>query len=336
MNNPRITVFIPVYNGAHFLADAIESILNQSFKDFELLVIDDGSTDNSVQIAESYTDYRIRLIKNGSNRGISFTRNFAIQEARGEFLALLDADDIAFSDRLEKQLVFLDNNPDVKGCGSHAVIIDSEGLSIGEILKYPVEVNKIKVGFLFRNVFVNSTVMYRLASLKSSKGYYDGLCEDYEMAVQLNSRYSLANIDEVLVYYRKHDNNVSKVYAQEMIVAEKHVIRCIHDQLDIANDPLLVSVHHTIMIGDEELIYTLRDYENLLEIIRESNDRKGIYPKEELSSLLFRVLYSRVNVANDRKSVFEFLNSSLFQLRFLSMRMIRKMIKQAFWIRKAG
>ena len=103
MNTPRVTVLMPVFNGEHFLPPAIESILNQTFSDFEFLVIDDGSTDASRKIAESYNDPRIRIEANEKNLGLIATLNRGLKLARGEYIARMDADDLSFPDRLRNK-----------------------------------------------------------------------------------------------------------------------------------------------------------------------------------------------------------------------------------------
>ena len=103
----KVTVLMAAYNGARYLKDAIDSILNQTFKDFEILIIDDGSTDQSAEIVQSYKDPRIRFLRNEQNMGIVVTRNRGIKEMRGEYLAILDCDDVSPPKRLEKEFNFL-------------------------------------------------------------------------------------------------------------------------------------------------------------------------------------------------------------------------------------
>ena len=132
---PKITVFIPAYNTAQYISDAINSILSQTYTDFELLIIDDGSTDETNQIISSYSDSRIRLIKNRENRGLVYSRNLALTEARGKYLAILDSDDVAHENRLEIQLKEFENRPNLALLGTPANIINSQGERTGEIIK---------------------------------------------------------------------------------------------------------------------------------------------------------------------------------------------------------
>jgi glycosyltransferase involved in cell wall biosynthesis len=123
MNNkisPKISVVMPVYNGKEYLALAVESILRQTFADFEFIIINDGSTDNSADIAASYEDPRIKLLHNDKNLGLIPSFNRGLENSRGEYIARMDADDIAFPDRFKKQVAFLDDHPDIALCGSWA------------------------------------------------------------------------------------------------------------------------------------------------------------------------------------------------------------------------
>lgn len=111
-DNPKITVFMPMFNAEKFIGEAVDSILNQTFKDFELLIIDDGSNDQSREIVEKYQDSRIRLYVNERNRGLPYTRNRGLELARGKYLAVMDADDISDPYRLAKQWNYMENHPE--------------------------------------------------------------------------------------------------------------------------------------------------------------------------------------------------------------------------------
>ena len=107
MNKPLVTVFIPVYNCEKYIKESLESIINQTYENLDILIIDDGSTDNTVNLIKQYKDTRIRLLRNDKNRGIPYTRSRGLEECRGEYLALMDADDISLSERIKKQVNFL-------------------------------------------------------------------------------------------------------------------------------------------------------------------------------------------------------------------------------------
>jgi glycosyltransferase involved in cell wall biosynthesis len=152
---PKVTVFIPVYNREKYVGDAIESILAQTFSDFEILLVDDGSTDHSVDLIRSYTDPRIRLACNEENLGIPKTRNKGVELARGQYMAMLDSDDRAYPHRLEKQVAFLDNHPDYAQVGSWCRMMDAQGHPLKRIKRQPIFPDDIHAQFLFRCAMSN-------------------------------------------------------------------------------------------------------------------------------------------------------------------------------------
>ena len=126
---PAITVFMPVYNAEKYLKEAIDSILNQTFQNFELFIIDDGSTDESVKIIEGYTDWRIRLIHNYGNKGLPYTRNRGLNLARGKYLAIMDADDVSVKNRLEIQYNIMEKRSNLAVISSGKELLSNDGKS---------------------------------------------------------------------------------------------------------------------------------------------------------------------------------------------------------------
>ena len=144
-----ITVLIALYNSEKYIKETIESLLNQTFKNFEILIINDASTDNSVNVVNSINDDRIRLIHNETNKGICLTRQKGIKEAKGKYIAILDADDLAMPNRLEKQFLFLENNPEIVLCGTNANFIDENNNKIDHIHALNCDPDLIKIMLLF-------------------------------------------------------------------------------------------------------------------------------------------------------------------------------------------
>lgn len=157
----NITVFIPLYNAENYIKKTIQSVLNQTYKNFEILIINDASTDQSVSIVESFSDDRIRLIHNDTNKGICYTRQRGVIEARGKYIAILDADDIAMPNRLEKQFAFLEKNPEIAVCGSDAYFIDENDQPINHKHDINFDSKIIKIENLFANQFINSSALIR-------------------------------------------------------------------------------------------------------------------------------------------------------------------------------
>jgi glycosyltransferase involved in cell wall biosynthesis len=206
---PKITVMIPVFNREKYLGPAIESILAQTFKDFELLLIDDGSSDGSLAIMKSYSDPRIRVVRNDRNLGIPKTRNRALELARGEYTALLDSDDTACPDRLAKQAAFLDRHPDHAMVGGFYRLMDEAGRPLKKVKKQPLAAAEIQAYQLFRGCLYNRTTMGRTAIMRELRYNEDcPVCEDYDLFVRLAEHHKLANLPEILAHGRQHGGRI--------------------------------------------------------------------------------------------------------------------------------
>lgn len=213
MNLPRVSVLMPVYNGEPYLREAIDSILRQTFADFEFLIIDDGSIDGSAAIVESYDDPRIQLARNGRNLGLVATLNKGLDLCRGEYIARMDCDDIALPSRLQKQVEYLDKHPNVGLLGTW-----SKRFHSGEnyLFRPPTEDAAIRFHLMFDNVFYHNTVMLRRQLLHEHGLTYDASyqhAEDYEFWVRCSKYTKVANLPEVLVLYRFHPDNTSNRHA---------------------------------------------------------------------------------------------------------------------------
>ncbi len=208
--NPKVTVFIPVYNREHYVGDAIESILAQTFSDFEILLVDDGSTDSGVDKIRAFSDPRIRLVCNKNNLGIPKTRNRGVELARGQYMAMLDSDDRAYPERLAKQVAFLDNHPEYAQVGSWCRMMNQNGHPLKKVKRQPVLPDDIHAQFLFRCAMSNRSIMARTAILQEYRYRNDfPRCQDYELHVRLAKKYKLGNIPECLVYGRIHEQQIT-------------------------------------------------------------------------------------------------------------------------------
>lgn len=208
---PKLTVLLPVFNAEAFLSEAVESILGQSFTDFELLVINDGSTDHSREILTALSDPRVVIVDNDGNRGLIYTLNHGIAIARGEYIARMDADDIAVSNRFEKQVAFLDEHSQVALLGSWAELIDCSGKYI-QLLQSPTGNNNIQKNLLNANCFIHPSVMFRTAIIREEGGYHQDAihAEDYEMWLRIAENHEVDNLPEPLIFYRIHPGQISQ------------------------------------------------------------------------------------------------------------------------------
>lgn len=214
MKLPKISVIMSVYNGERYLSDAVESILNQSFRDFEFIIIDDCSTDNSYDLLEKFAnnDSRIKIIRKEKNIGVKGfieNLNIGLDKALGKYIARMDQDDISHPNRFKKQIDFLENNKDVFIVGCQLQLIDEENKETGmliaptadaEIKKaMPKKISLYHPVIMFRNGF---NIRYR------DKMLY---CEDYDLYLRLmTSDFKMANIDEPLLRYRIHGESISR------------------------------------------------------------------------------------------------------------------------------
>jgi len=203
-----VTVLMCVYNGGKYLAEAVNSVLEQSFLSFEFLIINDGSSDNSAEILSTFKDPRIRILTNQQNEGLISSLNRGLKEAKGEFIARMDADDICYPERIEKQVHFFNDNLEVGLCGSWIEIIGSD-----EVYRYPITNDEIKASMLFCNPMAHPSVMFRRKLFADHELFYDinfPGAEDYELWTRAIFKTGFANMGDTLVKYRKHENQVTK------------------------------------------------------------------------------------------------------------------------------
>lgn len=214
---PRIVVVLPVYNGEKYLAEAVRSVLDQTFTDFELVVVDDGSTDRTAEILARYLDPRLRVIRFPENRGIVAALNAGIRESESELIARMDADDICMPQRFERQVAFLDAHPDVVLCGTWTHQFGDES----GILRPPVNSEPIRARLFFGWAMDHPSVMMRRSFLEQHGLEYDDTfphSEDFAFFIRAGELGVIANVPEVLVRTRAHKDEVSVVYAQDQLI----------------------------------------------------------------------------------------------------------------------
>jgi len=217
MDKPMVTVLMSVYNGERFLKEAIDSILNQTFTDFEFLIINDGSTDRSVEIIESYEDPRIRLINNEKNLKLIASLNKGISLARGKYIARMDCDDVSMPDRLEKEVDFLEKSLDYGLVGTYYTVIDGEGKDQYNV-SYPSSNELIKLFLSLNCPLAHGSIMGRTELFKqnlygSEESY---AVEDYELWTRMSKVTKIHNIPEYLFKYRIYGESFSDTKTQLM------------------------------------------------------------------------------------------------------------------------
>lgn len=295
-NSPKVSVVIPVYNGEHYLGTAIDSILAQTYTDFELVIINDGSTDHSSKLISEYDDFRIRIIENETNLGLTATRNIGLENSKGEYIAILDCDDYAHSNRLAEQVTYLDDNPDFALVGSWAEVLrdDVHGDGEFEILKFDAPVEHIPSILLFSNYFVQSSVMLR-KSVIPEPAYRDfAPAEDYDLWVRLAKEHKLGILQYPLVRYRIHELNISQRQASIQEEAVREIISAQLHALGIKPSNEEMELHRLLVAEKSEMSHErLRAVEEWLKKIKAANNTQQIYD----STALFYVVGARWKTA---------------------------------------
>lgn len=207
----RVTVLMSVYNSEKYLLEAIRSILNQTFSDFEFLIINDGSSDRSLEIIESLRDPRVRIINNSCNIGLTKSLNIGIKQACGELIARMDADDISYPDRLRCQVDFLDSHPEVMLVGSSIEMLDEKGVSF-QIWHTPTDHSAIVATLKEGNAFGHGSVMFRKACVENVGLYREKFrySQDFDYWQRFAERYETANIKDVLYKLRRSSTSISR------------------------------------------------------------------------------------------------------------------------------
>jgi len=220
----KVTIVLPIYNGEKYLAETIDSVLNQTFSDFELLVIDDASTDASAQIVQSYTDDRIRYIKNEINLGPVASPQKAMDRCETMYIARIDQDDIWLPEKLEKQIKILDEHPGIGICGTSVEWFgDRTGIHI-----FPERNDELKAWFLFGCCMSHPSVVFRRSFLTETGIRYTNeyrYADDYKMWIDCIDHTQIYNIPEPLVRYRQHDEQICAPKNQEKQLLVKNKVR---------------------------------------------------------------------------------------------------------------
>lgn len=213
ISKPLVTIYMPVFNAAPFLDQSIRSILDQSLTNFEFIIVDDASTDNSWKIIKSYAkkDKRIIAIKNQINLGVSLTSNIAISKAKGKFLARMDADDISFTNRLEKQVKFLNKNNQIIAVGGQCIVIDEFNNIIGN-KNFPIQPSKLKDMIFWAVPIQQPSMMINLTKLPKNFIWYtpnQSSAEEIDLMFRFMIYGQIANLKSNLLFYRHLNTSLS-------------------------------------------------------------------------------------------------------------------------------
>lgn len=231
-NKPNSSIILPAYNAEKYIAKSISSILNQTYKNFELIIIDDGSTDNTLKEVNKFNDSRIKIIKNEENLGLPKTLNKAIYLSKGKYIARADADDEWIDkDKLKRQINFLEENPKYALVGTGAICVDKNGKYLYKYLK-PKTNKKIKKTILGYNCFIHSSVVFK-KSIAKEVGLYSeddidiNVAQDYSLWLKLGVKWKLYNLPHHSIKYMVNQNshgrkNIKKQIKTSIKLAQKY------------------------------------------------------------------------------------------------------------------
>lgn len=289
---PKVTVLMPVYNGERYLDQAIRSILEQSLADFVFLVIDDGSTDKSARIVESYRDARIQLVRNESNLKLIATLNKGFELATGEYIARMDCDDVSLPRRLEKQVAFLDSHPGVGACGTWFQKIGDERGAV----RTQSDPEIIRCGTLFNSMIAHPTVMLRKSMFLEHALCYNPAfrhAEDFELWARALDHFELANVPEVLLRYRMHAHQVTRLFADEQMESTGKIRAALLARLGIQATAEELALHQAVCTGkfpaDRNF---LKRADRWLCQIKSANDDRGLYPEPAFATALLNCWFT--------------------------------------------
>lgn len=333
----KVSILMPMYNSEKYVQEAIDSVLNQTYENFELIILDDGSIDSSVEIVEKYNDSRIKLYKNIENKGLPYTRNKLLSFATGEYIALLDSDDIALPNRLQIQVDFLERNQNVDIVGSSAIIFGK--YKIEKASKVITGIEDIKCNLMFGNCMINSTVMMRRDFVEANKLSYREecvVCQDYSFFVDAALVGNIENMNISTIKYRTGHENITKKSKIKKINLRKSILQeialrafegygfCLNK-----NDCKILSKY--IWEKNENIKYDHSEFNQLVDILNKivkMNNDKGILDSNVLEKCKKRILLKTILILDiNLKEKFNLVKNSKLDINEFFYSVMREFIK---------
>lgn len=245
---PKISVVMSVYNGEKYLQEAIESILTQTYSDFEFIIIDDCSTDDSVKIIESYDDRRIRLIRNKHNLRLPASLNKGIKMATGKYIARMDADDISMPDRFDKQVAYMETHSEVVAAGGSFQAIDENGNNL--YIHHSAVGEKLAKYCLMPSPMAHPTVMMRRDVIVANNLFYDeqySSAQDYDLWQRINKKFKIDNLPDILLRYRIQSNSISVAKRQQQ-QDNTYKIFSQYSPVKVSYDEVMAIIHRSYVL----------------------------------------------------------------------------------------
>lgn len=323
---PKISVLMPVFNCRQYIEDSVNSILNQTFSDFEFLIIDDSSTDGTFEYLKSLTDPRITLIRKPQNTGYTVSLNIGLKMAKGKYIARMDGDDISLSDRFAKQVTFMDANPDIIVCGGGYEAIGSDFKFIPKTSNEDIVLEMMSF-----SPIAHPTVFLRNSILKNNNIQYNTKyepAEDYQLWMILSEYGKLANLSDVLIYYRIHQNQTTNLRVNAKNELTKLIAFEYIKNLSKSNENA-----DLFCKGKLKTVEDLKKYENVEAIVISTLNERGIKANDRFllerkkqflkQSLIYRN-YSLQRALKDLKLMFKC--RILLGSKFISKYLIKSLI----------
>lgn len=302
-DTPLISVIMSVFNEEEYIREAIESVLNQTLGDFELLITDDCSTDDTVKIIRDIADDRIRLIQNNVNCGLTVNLNNMLKECRGRFIARMDGDDLCIRDRFEKQTAFLNKNPEVMLISCNSVTFQ-DGNLVSDISGNSEE---LKSRMLLRPQLPHPGFMMR-RELVEEYGYtYDEhfiSAQDYDFASRVAEEYPIGILKEALIKYRNHKGQVSRTGTSKQFLFADETRRRLLKKLGIEFSEQQWDYYHSWVLEQDATSEVFLNNQELLKTLLAANEKVKIYDETVLKDTLWNQYFKWVLRTNGRKKIF--------------------------------
>lgn len=317
MSEPLVSIIMPVFNAEDYLHESMMSILNQTYQNIELIIVDDGCTDNSMKVVDSFNDKRVRIIRNTENIGLAASLNKAIGVSRGAFLARMDADDIAYPQRIQKQVSYLESNPGTDILGSAMrYIVHSRFVSL-----FPETHEECRTQLLFNVCFGHPTVMFRNSVFERKENYYNEdlrqYSEDYDLWCRLVNRCRFSNIPDTLLSYRalgpEIKGEAERLRRQNSVVIQKSYLTSTLGQITLQEMGMHIRVS---LLDPVETVAELNECGKWLSKIAALNDERGSFDRvilrDALAKRFFELCYHNADLGFS--SFFLFYRSAWFRM----------------------
>lgn len=305
------SVLLPNYNNGPYLKEAVDSVLNQSFRDFELIFVDDGSTDNSLEVIRSFNDARIKVFQKEKNSGIVDTLNLGIDQCNSEFIIRMDGDDISKPGRFEKLVSYMRKHPEIGVCSSALELFGT----VHAIRKVESGTRLLKAGMIHGSTVPHAPCIMRTSVLKQHNIYYRNdhpHMEDYDLFFRLKNVTDFENLKEILYLYRITGNNVTVKNDHTRSSRFKKIYGEVLNELKIEITEKNIGMHYEFF-QVVPLTYEVSDFLNHVDQLIKQNIKWRIYPEKEFLAVLtkiWNVLFCRF-IDLDKSNYLKFKRSPL-------------------------